>query len=110
MINGLDMNQLLEKAKDLQKSLAQKKEEAASKTVDVSVGGGMVSMKMNGNLELLSIKIDPEIVDKDDVDTMEDLIRAGLNEALRQAKELGSSGLSDIMGDFNIPDLGNFGK
>ena len=106
MIKGLDMKDLLEKAKELQQTLADKKKEAAVKTVDVAVGGGMVQMVMNGNLELLSIKIDPEIVDRDDIETLEDLVRAGVNEAIRQSKELGASGLSDLMG--NMPPLPNF--
>lgn len=105
MMDGLDMKSLMEKAKEMQKTLAKKKEEAATKTVEVSVGGGMVTIIMNGNLETLSIKIDPEIVDKNDVDTLEDLVRAASNEAVRQAKQLVSSGLSDMMADMNLPDL-----
>ncbi|PCI24984.1 MAG: YbaB/EbfC family nucleoid-associated protein [SAR324 cluster bacterium] len=110
MIDGLNMNDLLEKAKEMQETMNKKKQEAASKTIDVSVGGGMISLSMNGNLELLSLKIDPEVVDKDDVDTLEDLVRAAVNEGIRQAKELGSTGLSDLLGDMKLPDFGNFGK
>ncbi len=101
------MKTLLEKAKEMQKTLAKKKEDAATKTVEVSVGGGMVTIIMNGNLETLSIKIDSEIVDKDDIETLEDLLRAASNEAARQAKQLVSNGLSDLMKDMNIPDLGD---
>jgi len=107
MIDGLDMKTLLDKAREMQKTLSKKKEEAATKTVEVSVGGGMVTIIMNGNLETLSIKIDPEIVDKNDVETLEDLVRAASNEAVRQAKQLVSTGLSDLMGDMKIPDLGD---
>jgi len=109
MIKGLDINELLEKAKAIQENIANKKKEAADKTVDVSVGGGMVTAKMNGNLELLAIKLDPEIVDKDDIETLEDLIRSSINEVLRQAKELSPSGLGDMMSEMNLPDLGNLG-
>ncbi len=109
MLKGLDMKDLLEKAKEMQKNLAQKKEEAASKTVDVSVGGGMVQIVMNGNLETLSMKIDPEIVNQDEVETLEDLIRAANNEAVRQAKKLVAVGMEDLMPNIDIPGLGNLG-
>ena len=108
MIKGLDMNELMKKAQEMQKSLAEKKKSAANQTIDVSVGGGMVQMTMNGNLETLSIKIDPEIVDKNDVEILEDLMRAACNEAVRQAKKLASSDLSDMMAGFNLSDLANF--
>ena len=109
-MEGINMKDLLEKAKEMQKSLAKKKEEAATKTVEIAVGGGMVTIMMNGNLETLSIKIDPEIVDKNDIDTLEDLVRAANNEAVRQAKQLVSDGLSDLMTDMKIPDLGDLIK
>ena len=107
MFKGLDMNEMMKKAKELQKTLAEKKKEAAKKTVDVSVGGGMVQVKMNGNFEALSIKIDPEIVDKDEIEILEDLIRAACNEAIRQAKQMTASELTDIMGGMNLSDLSN---
>lgn len=110
MIDGLNMNDLLEKAKEMQNTLSKKKEEAASKTVDVSVGGGMITLQMNGNMEMLAIKIDPEIVDKEDVETLEDLVRAAVNEGLRKAKELGTAGFSDILADMKLPDFGSLGK
>lgn len=110
MINGLDMKDLIEKAKDMQKNLAKKKEEAASKKVDVSVGGGMVQILMNGNLETLSVKIDPEIIDKDEVETLEDLIRAAVNESIKQAKELVSSEMTDMLSGMNLPDFGDLLK
>lgn len=106
MIDGLNMNDLLQKAKEMQDNFAKKKDEAAKKTIDVEVAAGMIKLTMNGNMELLSIKIDPEIVDKEDVSTLEDLIRSGVNEGIRQAKELGTSGLADMVSNFNLPDLG----
>ncbi len=108
MFKGLDMNELMKKAKEMQKTLAEKKESAAAKTVDVSVGGGMVQIKMNGNMETLAVKIDPEIVDKNEVEILEDLMRAAYNEAVRQAKELASTELSDIMSGLDLSDLTKF--
>lgn len=107
MFDGLDMKTILAKAKEMQKTLAEKKAEAATKTVEVAVGGGMVTVIMNGNLETLSITMDPEIVDKNDVETLEDLTRAAFNEAVRQAKDLVSNDLSDLMADMNLPNLGD---
>jgi len=109
-MEGIDMKDLLNKAKEMQKNLSKRKEEAATKTVEVTVGGGMVTIVMNGNLETPSIKIDPEIVDKNDINTLEDLVRSAANEAVRQAKQLVSDGLSDLMGDLKLPDLGDLMK
>ena len=108
MFKGLDMNEIMKKAKEMQKTLAEKKKNAAGKKVDVSVGGGMVQMTMNGNLETLTVKIDPEIVDKEEVEILEDLVRAACNEAVRQARQLVQTELSDIMSTFdlsNLPDM-----
>jgi DNA-binding YbaB/EbfC family protein len=105
MIKDMDFKDMLEKAKDIQQSLLEKKEKAGKEKVDIAVGGGMVQVKMNGNLELLSLQIDDEIVDKNDKETLEDLIRAGVNEAIRQAKKLGSGGINDIISNFNMQDF-----
>ncbi len=107
MMDGLNMKDLLKKAKEMQDNLAQKKMDAAKKTVDVSVGGGMVKLVMNGNFEAISIKIDPEIVDKDDVEILEDLIRAAVNESVKQAKDLVSGELSQTLQGLNLSDLTN---
>ncbi len=107
MMDGLNMKDILKKAKEMQDNLAQKKEDAAKKMVDVSVGGGMVKLKMNGNFETISVNIDPEIVDKEDVEILEDLFRAAVNEAVKQAKELVSSELSQTLHGLNISDLTN---
>ncbi len=109
MIEGLNMNELLEKAKEMQSAMSKKKEEAGSKIVDVSVGGGMITLQMNGNMEMIDIKIDPEIVDKEDVDTLEDLVLAAVNEGMRKAKELGTAGFTDILTNMKLPDFGSQG-
>ncbi|MDH5559800.1 MAG: YbaB/EbfC family nucleoid-associated protein [Deltaproteobacteria bacterium] len=110
MFKGLDMNELLGKAKEVQESFEQKKREAAQKKIEVAVGGGMVKITMNGNLEVLELSIDPEVVDKEDVATLEDLVRSAVNESVRQAKELSSTGFSDIMSGINLPDFKEFMK
>ncbi len=110
MLDGMNMKELLEKAKEMQKAFHEKKSEAAGKTVDVEVGAGMVKLTMSGNVDLLSIAIDPEIVDRNDVATLEDLIRSAVNEGIRKAKELGTSSLSEMMSEMNLPDLSGFTK
>ena len=110
MLDGFNMNELLEKAKEMQKTFNEKKAEAAKKTADVEIGAGMVKLTVNGNIELLSITIDPEIVDKNDISTLEDLVRSAVNEGIRKAKALGTSSLSEMMSDLQLPDLGNFTK
>ncbi len=67
-------------------------------------------MKMNGNLETMSVKIDPDIVDKNEIEILEDLVRAACNEAVRQAKELLSTDLTDMMSGFDLSDLTNLNK
>jgi len=110
MIDGLNMNDLLEKAKEMQENFSKKKEEAAQKMIDVEVAAGMVKLTMNGNMDLLSINIDPEIVDKDDISTLEDLVRSAVNEGIRQARELGTSGIADMVSNFNLQDLGKLNQ
>ena len=110
MIDGLNMNDLLQKAKEMQENFSKKKEEAAQKKIDVEVAAGMVKLTMNGNMDLLSINIDPEIVDKEDISTLEDLVRSAVNEGIRQARELGTSGISDMVSNFNLPDLGKLNQ
>ncbi len=110
MIDGLNMNDLLQKAKEMQENFSKKKEEAAKKTIDVEVAAGMVKLTMNGNMDLLAISIDPEIVDKEDVSTLEDLVRSAVNEGIRQARELGTSGIADMVSNFNLQDLGKLNQ
>ena len=110
MIDGLNMNDLLQKAKEMQENFSKKKEEAAQKTIDVEVAAGMVKLTMNGNMDLLSINIDPEIVDKNDVSTLEDLVRSAVNEGVRQARELGTSGIADMVSNFNLQALGKLNQ
>ena len=105
MFDKLNMEDLLSKAKELQDNLVEKQNEAAKQTIEVSVGGGMVNVVMNGKMELLSIKIDAEVVDKNDVETLEDLIRSAVNEGIRKARDIMSSELSKLTGGMNIPGM-----
>lgn len=105
MFDKLNMDDILSKAKELQENLAEKQSEAAKQTVEVTVGGGMVSVLMNGKMDLLSIKIDPEVIDKNDPETLEDLVRSAVNEGIRKSRDLMSSEISKLTGGFKIPGL-----
>ncbi|MDT8446065.1 MAG: YbaB/EbfC family nucleoid-associated protein [bacterium] len=111
MFNGMDLNDLMAKAQELQKSLQEKKSAASNETVTASVGGGMVKTEMNGNLELLKVEIDPEVMDKNDKATLEDLIRAAVNENIKQVKDKGLGGpdLGDMLGNFDLSKLAGMG-
>ena len=101
----MNMDDLLSKAKELQNNLVEKQNEAAKQTVEVTVGGGMVTVVMNGKMELLSIKIDPEVVEPNDIETLEDLVRSAVNEGIRKARDLMSSEINKLTGGLKIPGM-----
>jgi DNA-binding YbaB/EbfC family protein len=80
-------------------------EEMAGKTVEVSSGGGMVSIVMNGKQEVLSIRIDPEVVNREEIDMLQDLIAAAMNEAIRKSHEMMTEEMKKITGGLAIPGL-----
>jgi len=99
------MGDFLRQAEKLQMELKKTQEELAERTVEASAGGGMVTVVANGKQEIVSIKIDPEVVNKDDVEMLEDLIVAAVNEARGRAQELMMTELAKITGGMNIPGL-----
>ncbi len=99
------MGNMLKQAQKLQAKIFKLQEEMAEKTVETSVGGGMVKTVANGKQQLVSIKIDPEVVDPDDVQMLEDLIVAGANDALKKAQEMVSEEMTKLTGGFNIPGI-----
>ena len=99
------MGDLLRQAEKLQMELRKAQQELAERTVEASAGGGMVTVVANGKQEIVSIKIDPEVVNKDDVEMLEDLIVAAVNEARGRAQELMMSELTKITGGMNVPGL-----
>jgi DNA-binding YbaB/EbfC family protein len=96
---------LLKKAQELQEKMAKLQEELGEKTVEASAGGGMVAVVANGKQEILSIKIDPEVVDPDDVEMLEDLVLAAVNDALYQAKKMVSEEMTQLTGGVKIPGI-----
>ena len=96
---------MLKQAQKLQSKIFKLQEEMAERTVETSVGGGMVSVVANGKQEVVSIKVDPEVVDPNDVQMLEDLIVAGVNDALKKAQDMVSQEMTKLTGGFNIPGL-----
>jgi DNA-binding YbaB/EbfC family protein len=100
-----NMGNILNQAKMMQNKLAQIQEEMGTKTVEASSGGGMVSVTANGRQEILAIKIEPEVVNPDDLEMLQDLIQAAVNDALRKAQDMVSQEMAKITGGLKIPGL-----
>ena len=100
-----NMGNLLKKAQELQEKMAKLQEELGEKTLEASAGGGMVTVVANGKQEILSIKIDPEVVAPDDVEMLEDLVLAAANDALSQAKQMVSEEMTQLTGGVKIPGI-----
>ena len=99
------MGDMLKHAQKIQARLAQVQEEAGKKTVEASAGGNMVTATVNGKLELVTLSIDPTVTAADDVDMLQDLIVAAVNEGIRQAQQMMSAEMSKVTGGFKIPGL-----
>ncbi len=95
---GFDVNKMLQQVQQMQEQMAKAQDELANETVEASVGGGMVTVKANGAGEITEIKISPEAIDPEDAETLEDLVVAGVNEALRNVQELQQARLGGAMG------------
>ena len=96
---------MMKQAQKLQSKIFKLQEELADRTVETTVGGGMVKAVANGKQELLSIKIDPEVVDPNDVQMLEDLIVAAVNDVLKKAQEMVSEEMTKLTGGFKIPGI-----
>ena len=97
---------MMKQAQKLQEQMMALQEEVGKKKVEATAGGGMVTVEANGKQEIVSIKIDPEVVSKDDVQMLEDLVLAATNEALRKSRELVQQEMGKITGGLKIPGLG----
>ena len=108
MARGMDMNKMLQQVQQMQEHMTKAQEELAKETVEASVGGGMVTVRASGAGEITEIKIAPEAIDPDDPETLEDLVLAGVNEALRNSQELMQSRLGQplgALGGLGLPGL-----
>ncbi len=100
------MGNMMKQAQKLQSQMLKLQEELAQKTVESSAGGGMVTVVANGRQQIVSIKIESEVVDPEDVDMLQDLVLAAVNDALSKAQEMVTSEMGKLTGGLNIPGLG----
>ena len=102
---GFPGGNIVKQAQMMQQKIERLQEELGEREVEASAGGGMVLAKANGKQQLLSIKIDPAAVDPNDVEMLEDLVTAAVNEALRKSSDMVQEEMSKITGGLNIPGL-----
>jgi nucleoid-associated protein EbfC len=97
---------IMKEAQKLQQQMQELQEQVAQKKVQATAGGGMVTVEVNGKQEVLAIKIDPEVINREDPQMLEDLVLAACNEALRKSRELVQQELGKLTGGLKIPGLG----
>lgn len=95
---GMNMNQIMKQAQKMQKQMEEAQASLAEQTIETTSGGGAITVTITGKKELRSIKINPEVVDPDDVEMLEDLVMTAVNEAIRQADELANNTMGRITG------------
>ncbi|RLC29976.1 MAG: YbaB/EbfC family nucleoid-associated protein [Deltaproteobacteria bacterium] len=100
-----NMGKLMKQAQQLQAKLAKMQEELSDKTVEASAGGGMVTAVANGRQEIVSIRIDPEVIDPEDVEMLQDLVLAAVNDALNRARNMMNEEMGNLTKGMNIPGL-----
>ena len=102
---GMNMQQMLKQAQKMQKQMAEMQEDLASKTLEVSAGGGAIKVTINGEKQITNLVISPDVVDPDDVEMLQDLVISAVNEAIRQMDEAASSQMAKITGGMNLPGM-----
>lgn len=100
-----DMNSMIRQAQKMQEDMAIKTEELEQKEYEISAGGGVVTVSINGKSEVTRISIKPEIVDPDDIETLEDILVAAVNEAIKKVADIKENELSKITGPMSIPGM-----
>lgn len=104
----MKMNQIMKQAQDLQKKLEKQQEALASREFEASSGGGMVTVRVNGKGEILAVTIDPEVVNKEDIGMLQDLVVAAVNEAAKRVAEAQQDEMSGMMGGLGLKIPGLF--
>ncbi|MBE6611154.1 MAG: YbaB/EbfC family nucleoid-associated protein [Ruminococcaceae bacterium] len=100
-----NMNAMIKQAQKMQADMEALQDELDAREYDVSVGGGVVNVKISGKKEILAIDIKPEIVDPDDIETLSDTLVAAVNEAIKKVEDTNASEMQKITGDINVPGL-----
>ena len=104
-----NMQQMMQQVQKMQKEIELAQEQLKNEVVEASAGGGMVTVKVSGDLELREVRIDPSAVDPEDVEILADMVLAATNEALRKAQELAASKMGGATGGLDLGDLGGLG-
>ncbi len=99
------LGNILKQAQQMHAKIAELQEEMAKKTVEATAGGGMVTVVINGKQEVVSVRIDPEVVSREDIEMLQDLIAAAVNEAIRKSQEMMAEEMKKITGGLAIPGL-----
>lgn len=100
-----NMQAMIRQAQKMQEDMAAKQEELDAREYDIQAGGGVVSVKINGKKEILAIDIKPEIVDPDDIETLSDILVAGINEAIKRVEDTNAAELEKVTGGMNMPGI-----
>ena len=100
-----NLNELMKQAQQLQSKLTRIQEEAGTKTVEASAGGGMITASVNGRLEVVALKIEPAVLESGDMEMLQDLILAAVNEGIRKAQKMVAEEVGKIAGGLKIPGL-----
>ena len=102
---GKGLGDLMKQAQKLQSKMMELQEELVGKTVEATAGGGMVAVVVNGKQELVSLKLDPEVVNRDEIEMLQDLIIAAANEGIRKAQQIWAEEMRKLTGGMVIPGL-----
>ncbi|MGE5589636.1 MAG: YbaB/EbfC family nucleoid-associated protein [Bacillota bacterium] len=105
MMNMGNLNKMMKQVQQMQANMQKLQEELADRTVEATAGGGMVTVVVTGKQELKSIVIKPEAVDPDDVDMLQDLVLAAVNEGLRKAGEMAAAEMAKVTGGLKMPGM-----
>ena len=100
-----NMQAMLKQAQKMQEDMQLKQEELEAREYQVAAGGGVVNVKINGKKEILEVKLSPEIVDPEDIETLEDLIVAGVNEAIKKVEAISAEEMQKITGSIGLPGM-----
>lgn len=101
------LGDMMKQAQKMQQEMGRIQEESKKKTVEATAGGGMVTVIANGAMEIVSINIEKDVVNPEDIEMLQDLVVAAVNEALRRAQQMVSEDMGKVTGGMNIPGLGN---
>lgn len=103
-----NIGNIMKQAKKMQERMARIQQELETKTTEAQAGGGMVKVVVNGKFEIVSLQIEKEVVNPEDIEMLQDLVAAAVNEGIRKAQEMASAEMAKITGGLSIPGLGSF--